>query len=72
MSVYLIIHGEVEIAPGRYAPGVVSSSSHPDRTAAADEWDRMLRCEFYDSRIERPEICDEAPLLTDVLPDHTP
>jgi hypothetical protein len=66
-TVYLTIHGEIEVAPGRYQPGIVSSSRHSSRTAAANEWERMLLAGYYDHRYERPEIRESGPLVMDMM-----
>jgi hypothetical protein len=67
LKVYLLIHGEVETAPGRFEPGVVSSSGHPDRAAAEAEWERVTALGLYEEPFERPEYKIEAPTLATLL-----
>jgi hypothetical protein len=66
---YLIVHGEVEVAPGRFEPGIVSSRPCADRAAAEREWARALSAGLYEVPFERPEYVEDAPTLGTLIGD---
>lgn len=66
--IYLIVHGEVEEAPGRFRSGIVSSSSHDTKAYAQATWDRWISMGLYDPEYETVEFREDAPTLGEVLP----
>lgn len=66
-EINLLIHGDVEIAPGRFVPGVVHSSMHETHEAAQAEWDRLVAKGLYEEPFETFEIRDGAPTLGALL-----
>lgn len=69
MSCFLIVRGQVEVGPGRFVDGVVSSSKHESPEAAKAEWERKVERGFYEEPFERFEIVADALTLGDVLPE---
>lgn len=67
MTFNLLVHGEVETAPGRFEPGIVSSSMHPTIEDARARWAGWVAAGIYEEPYERPEIRNYAPTLGELL-----
>lgn len=65
--VYLVIHGEIETGPGRFQPGIVSSSGHASREEAEARWNGYVERGIYEEPFERPEYREEAPTLGEIV-----
>lgn len=66
-AAFLIVFGEVETAPGRFAPGIVSSVGCESVEAAEERWLRLVRIGIYEEPFETHEVRDNAPALNEVL-----
>jgi hypothetical protein len=64
---YLIVTGDVEIGPGQFERGIVSSTGHKSYDDAKAEWDWYVKEGIYEEPYETFEIRENAPTLSEVL-----